>query len=164
MLLGILFANSAGFYVYYIVALRTIHSEMRARLRTLPEEQLSRLVLSRETYEASLVEEDEISLNGKMYDIARIIVTKDAVIAYAMHDEKEEDLMALASEIIAKPFKQDRNVTGSVIHFISLTFLPGQQIKTRGTDGESVAHQTNHTLGLRSLFGQPSAPPPRTNS
>jgi hypothetical protein len=162
VLLTILLVNTTGFYVYYVIALQRIHKEMRGKLRTLPDEKLSRLVLLRDTYEASLVEDDEIKLNGKMYDIARSTLGKDSVILYAMHDEKEENFLTFANEIISKPFKQDSAVTGSVLHFIALVFLPGQQIATTHSDDGTVAHQSNYTFSLNAFSLQHEAPPPRT--
>jgi hypothetical protein len=161
VLLAILLVNTTGFYVYYVIALQRIHKEMRAKLRTLPDEKLSRLVLSREVYEGSLVEDDEIKLNGKMYDIARSTLGKDSVILYAMHDEKEENFLTFANEIISKPFKQDSAVTGSVLHFIALVFLPGQEITTTHSDGRAVAHQSNYIFSFKVLSLQHEVPPPR---
>lgn len=164
MLLTILLVNTTGFYVYYIIALQRIHKEMRVQLSTLPDEKLSRLVLPRDIYEASLVGDDEIKLKGRMYDIARSTIAKDTVIVFALHDEKEENLLAFANEIISKPFKQDSNVTGSVLHFIALVFLPGQRIISAYTEGETIAHQSLYNFSLNALFLQHEAPPPRARA
>lgn len=161
LLFSILFTNTAGFYVYYVIALQRIHTESRASLRTLPEEQLTRLIVSRETFNDSRVERDEIKLDGKMYDIARISFTPDSVIVFAMHDEKEENFLSFANEIMSKPFQQDSNVTGSVLQFISLIFVPGQRINLFDSDSSIVEHQSNHPLLISERSIVLRVPPPR---
>lgn len=160
-LFAILLINAAGFYVYYVIALQRIHLEMRAKLKTLPDEKLTRLVLSKDEYRKSLVEDDEIKVNGKMFDVGRIQQRGDSVIVLAMHDEKEDDLLAFASEIISKPFEQDSAVTGSVLQFISLIFLPGQLIADFSCDGDIITHDSNYFLPTSSSILRHEAPPPR---
>lgn len=164
LLFVILLVNTAGFYVYYVIALQRIHREMRAQLRTLPDEQLSRLVLSRKTYKTSLVEADEIKVNEKMYDVARIELRGDSVIVLAMHDKTEENFLAFANEIISKPFKQDSNVTGSILQFISLDFLPGQYVNNFSSYGRMILHHSFYLFPANTSLLQHEAPPPRACS
>jgi hypothetical protein len=164
LLFAILFANTAGFYVYYTIALHRIHTEMRAKLRTLPDEQLSRLAFTKKTFKAALVEEGEVNVNGKMYDIARMQFQKDSIIAFAMHDEKEENFLAFANEVVSKPFEQDANVTGSVLQFISLLFLPGQNVNNLFSDSSLISHQSTYLFLSNTFHIQHKAPPPRNLS
>lgn len=161
VLLSVLLVNTAGFYVYYAIALQRIHTEMRAGLRTLPEEQLTRLVLARQTYEDSRVEDDEIRLSGKMYDIARLHFKGDSVIVLAMHDEKEENFLSFANEIFSRPFKQDTRVTYSVLQFIGLIFVPGQQINLWARDWRILDHTANQSCFFSNVFVVRDVPPPR---
>ena len=160
-LFAILLVNAAGFYVYYIVELQTIHLEMRAKIRHLPDEQLTGLVLSSTEYERSLVEEDEIKVKGKMFDVARVKHIGDSVMVFGIYDEKEDDLLALANEIISKPFDQDSDVTRSVLRFISLDFLPGQLLCNVSNHGRQIRHASNYFLASSSPALQCEAPPPR---
>jgi hypothetical protein len=160
-LFAILLVNSAGFYVYYVIALQRIHREMRAQLKMLPDEMLTRIVLSTDEYSNSLVEDDEIKVKGKMFDVARIDLLKDFVIVFGMYDEKEDDLLAFVNEIISKPLTQDSNVTGSVLQFIALSFLPGQSIDDLLCHGKFIAHDSDYNFPMHSLTLQHEAPPPR---
>lgn len=161
VLFTILLVNAAGFYVYYFLTLQRIHWEMRAKLKTLPDEELTRLVLSNEDYRKSLVEEDEIKVNGKMFDVGRIQVLKDSVIVFVVYDEKEDDLLALVNEIISKPFDKDPGVTGSVLQFITLVFLPGQNVGNFLGNGHIVKHDSVYFISITDSVLRHEAPPPR---
>ena len=62
---------------------------MKAKLRTLPDEELEILVMRQENFNKARVEEDEMEVLGKMYDIARIKESGDTVIVYALQDAEE---------------------------------------------------------------------------
>jgi hypothetical protein len=83
----ILFINSTGFYVYYILQLKRIHAEMREQMKHLPADQLDVLHLSYQEFLDARVEEHEVKVKGKMYDIARIEQSGDRVTVFGLHDE-----------------------------------------------------------------------------
>ena len=64
----------AGVYTYFGVRLMAIRQEMNQLLKTTPDDQLELMHLTKSEYQKSLHEEDELELNGKMYDIARVEV------------------------------------------------------------------------------------------
>lgn len=115
--------NAAGFYVYYALQLQRIHSEMREALKFLPDSELEVLVVSNTDYKNFLVDDHEVKVKGKMYDIARITFSKDSVKVFCVHDENEDDLFALLSEIISKPLKTKSAMPGAVMQFIGLMFI-----------------------------------------
>ena len=157
----ILLVNTAGFYVYYIVELQKIHRAMRAKIRNLPDEQLTRIALSSTEYEQSFVEADEIKVKGKMFDVAGVRHMGDSVIVLGAYDEKEDDLIALAKEIISKPFDQDSDATKCALEFISLDLLPGALLYTVANDGKEITHSSNYFSQVPSSTLQNITPPPR---
>lgn len=161
ILFAILLANAAGFYVYYILELQHIHREMRAMLTTLPDEKLTRLVLPIQEYESSLVEDDEIKYKGRMFDVARMQHVSDSVIVFGVFDEKEDNLLALANEILNKPFDQHSPVTQSVVHFICLDFLPTQHLPDTSYDGKVISHASSYFFSTFTFSLHHKVPPPR---
>jgi hypothetical protein len=121
---SLLLINGCGFYVYYIIQLGKIKSEMRQALKLLPAASLEKLTLSLQDYLRSKVEEHEIKVNGKMYDVARIKVSADSVAVFCIHDEKEDNLIAFVAEIISKPLKNKNAMPNAIQQFITLLFLP----------------------------------------
>jgi hypothetical protein len=161
LLLAVLLVNAAGFYVYYAIELNRIHREMRAKIRQMPDHALTRLSLTHQQFENSFVENDEVKVNGKMFDIGRIKTTSDSVIVFALHDEKEEDLMAFVNDIVSKPFDQKSGVTEFVVNYIGLNYLPGQQVREFSTEGSSITHFSQYTHSSNVWFRRVDFPPPR---
>jgi hypothetical protein len=121
--LSIFLAHFAGFYVYFFFQLNQIRTEMRALLQTLPADKLEQITLTEDQFEKSKVEEHEIRVNDKMYDIARIEKQDGLLLIYCMHDEAEDNIIAFLDKILSSPLK-DKSVPTGVLQFFSLTYLP----------------------------------------
>jgi len=153
-------AHFAGFYVYFVVQLREVRIEMRAQLKTTPEDQLEIIKLSVEDFKKTLVEEHEIKVNNKMYDIARIKNEGDTVLVYCIHDEAEDSLLALLDKILKLPLKSKENSL-LVLKFTALIYiLPvsesiGEAFYTTNKNVTPYIEQYTNT------HQQPAAPPPK---
>jgi hypothetical protein len=123
--LGIFLAHFAGFYIYFFTQLHLVRQEMRAKLKELPAEELDLLILSMEEYQHAKVEEHEVKVDGKMYDIARVEQLGNQVLIYCVHDAAEDNLLAFLDKILSLPLK-DKSVPHGVLHFYTLHFLPAQ--------------------------------------
>lgn len=119
----IFLAHFAGFYIYFFTQLSMVRKEMRARLKELPPEDLELLVLTPAQYQAAKVEDHEVKVDGKMYDIARIDVKGGTIHVYCLHDKAEDSLLAFVDKILALPLK-NKNVPAGVLQFLSLSYLP----------------------------------------
>ena len=100
---------------------------MKAKLRTLPDEELEILVMRQEDFNKARVEEDEMEVLGKMYDIARIKESGDTVIVYALQDAAEDNLLAFMDEVVKRPQQDKNSPPAQILQFIFLTFLPPAQ-------------------------------------
>lgn len=121
--LSIFLAHFAGFYIYFFFQLSQIRTEMQAALRALPTKDLDLLKLSVEEYQRAKVEEHEIKVEGKMYDIARVEKQGDLLLVYCIHDEAEDNILAFLDKILSTPLK-DKSVPTGVLQFFSLNYLP----------------------------------------
>ena len=97
---------------------------MKAKLRALPDEELEILVMHLEDYNKARIEEDEMEVHGKMYDIARIRERGDTVMIYALQDTAEDNLLAFMDAIVKRPLQDKSSIPAQILQFISLTFLP----------------------------------------
>jgi hypothetical protein len=95
---------------------------MRARLRSLPDDALQQIRLSSVEFKKARVEEHEIKVAGKMYDIARIEKIGDSFLVYCLHDEGEDNLISFLDKILKLPLK-DKKVPVQVFQFSLLTFI-----------------------------------------
>jgi hypothetical protein len=126
----------AGVYTYFGVRLIAIRQEMKVKLKALPDEQLEKIILSKKNFEKVDVEENELELNGKMYDIAKIEKKGNEYIVYALHDEHEDNLLSFLDEIVKRSGSDKKPVPSQLLQFLSLVFIPSSnnfslhQIKT----------------------------------
>lgn len=160
LIFAILMTNAAGFYVYYAVQLQQIRAEMREALKHLPDHALEVLTLSRAAYNAAKVEEHEVQVNGKMYDVARIVITRDSVTVYGLHDAKEDNLVALLEEIISKPLKDRRSMPASILDFISLMFVQPVNELYLGRESLGTVFTAYH-FAVADVLIMCDSPPPR---
>ncbi|MBM3178008.1 MAG: hypothetical protein FJZ78_08385 [Bacteroidetes bacterium] len=136
-------ANLAGFYVYFLFRLEVIHEESRAALFKNTAESFERFDLTRQAYENALVEENEVRLNDRMYDVAKMEFTGDRVILYARHDAAEDDLLLFIQEVIHNASSDDKPAPGTFTSFLSLTFLKSEPLQF---EMACIGHYTHHTL------------------
>jgi hypothetical protein len=120
---SILLVNSAGFYVYYIFELQRIRTEMREQLKFLPEHELDVLDLSQNEFIEAQVEEHEVMVDGKMYDIARIESVGGRIKVFCVHDELEDNFLALFAELVSKPIEDTSSIPTTVVAFIQMSFV-----------------------------------------
>lgn len=161
LLLAILTVNAMGFYLYYALQLQKIHAEMREALKFSPEHELEVLELSHAGYKNAKVDDHEVRVKGKMYDIARIKVLKDSVVIFCVHDEKEDDLLAFVAEIISKPLNTKDSMPGVIIQFLSLMFItPCNEIQLQALASEQGL--TDYLISSSEIFLFRISPPPRT--
>ncbi len=116
----------AGVYTYFGVRLVAIRQEMKAKLKALPKEQLEKIILSKRDFQKVDVEENEIELNGKMYDIAKMEEKGNEYIVYALHDEHEDNLVSFLNEIVKRSSNDKKPVPSQLLQFLSLVFIPTQ--------------------------------------
>jgi hypothetical protein len=123
-ILAILLFNSAGFYVYYAAQLQNIRHEMREALKYLPDNELQLFKFTKEVFEQAKVDEHELKINGKMYDIARVENRKGLLYVFCRHDEKEDNLIKLLHHVVTAPVKHDSDSLPHVIsQYLSLVYI-----------------------------------------
>jgi len=122
LVLCVLLAHVAGFYIYFFIQLNQIQKEMSAEVKKLPMEKLELIKLTSAEFEKAHVEDHEIKVNEKMYDIARIEKEGDFYFVYCLHDKAEDNLLTFLDKILNLPLK-DKKVPSQVLKFTSLTFI-----------------------------------------
>lgn len=137
-----------------------IRNEMRAALKTMPEERLTKLVLTESDFFRSKVEEHEIKIDGRMYDIARLQYAGGKVIVWCLHDEAEDNLLAFLDAVSNRAHQDSTPVPQSILQFLSLTFLvPEFQLPLSYTAAAKT--ETTYRLPVYSILVPIQSPPPR---
>ncbi len=160
-LLSLLLLQAAGCYVYFIARLTAIRIEMREQLNHLPDDQLTLLTLTFEEYQKAKVDDHEVKVNGKMYDIARLIVQKDKVLVYAKHDEAEDNLLSFLDEIVKRSTNDKKPVPSQLEQLLTLIFLPTEN-QLPVNSSVALIHATEYTRSFLAFDRMIDSPPPRS--
>jgi hypothetical protein len=160
LVLGLLLTHFTGYYIYFIVRMGQIRTEMRQQLKYLPQDQLARFELTQQQYGRVRVDEHEIKVDGKMYDIARIEKAGNHLVVYAMHDQAEDDLLAFFNEIFERAYSDKGKTPSGLTAFMSLNFLIEQNLVIQ-TQEVLVTHCTAFINRENSVVLGPDAPPPQ---
>ncbi len=158
--LSVILLQVAGSYVYFIVRLTGIRSEMREQLRYKPDEELTLFMLSREEFRKAKVDDHEVKVDGKMYDIARIVVQEDHVLVYALHDEAEDNLLTLLNEMVKRSSKDKKPVPSQLIQLLTLIFISVEDLFLQN-NSLPFTHYTAYSEAVISFASAIESPPPR---
>lgn len=152
--------NFLGFYGYYAFRLIEIRKEAKAQLKYLPEHQLSKFTFSTLAYEQVKRGDDEIQVEGRMYDIARLEKTADSVIIFALHDEAEDNLISFLQTVLKRTATDKKPIPVSITHFFGLTYL-GSFFEWKSSAPRYETGSTVHTFSCSTFKTQLSTPPPK---
>ncbi len=150
----------AGFYLFLAGRLAYLHAQSRVLLRQKPIELLERIELSEPEYRQVRVNEREIKVNGKMYDIGRLERMGGRVIVYAEHDKAEDNLMAFIHEILKRAAADDSPLPAQLGKLLSLHYVPAalMGLYTRGY--EVLVHRFFFDSRLSLFSTVQDTPPP----
>lgn len=153
-------ANLSGFYVYFLFRLEVIHEEAKAALFKESAESFERFVLTRSAYEDALVEENEIRLNDRMYDVAKMEFKDEQVILYARHDKAEDNLLLFIKEVIQNASSDNQNAPGALASFLFLNFLKSDPIQLELASAGQQRHNTFYSSIFSIVHPIGLTPPP----
>jgi len=116
--------------------------------------------LTQEEFKKSRVEDHEVKVNGKMYDIARITVKDNHVLVYALHDEAEDNLLAFLDEMVDRSSNDKKPVPSQLLELLTLQFVI-IEINTPSQTGIPIKHLTPYHTTISAVDSGLESPPPR---
>lgn len=134
---------------------------MRAALKDLPREKLEKFSMDEVEFKNVLVDEHEIKVEGRMYDIARIEQDHQLIIIYALHDAAEDDLLSFLDEIAKRPMQDKKSPPSQILQFIALTFLPPSKTILSHRDGKVLELNTVYAFNHSDIARSIESPPPQ---
>jgi hypothetical protein len=152
--------NFLGFYSYYAFRLVEIRKESKAQLQYLPEHQLSKFIFTQRAYEEVKRGDDEIQVEGRMYDLARLEVHADSVTVFALHDAAEDNLISFLQTVLQRSATDKKPIPATVIQIFGLTYL-GSFFEWKSQLKSSEVGHTEYTFSAATFSPQHRTPPPR---
>jgi hypothetical protein len=162
--LTILLVNAAGFYVYYAAHLHLIKAEMFEALRETPVQRLEKVSMPLAEFVNSKEDENEVEVNGKMFDIAKIVISGQTVVLYGMTDKEETNLLGMLEEVLGKPVNNSYPVPTQVLQFMTLIFLKPDGNITLSLPSQAYEHNRLYQSLTRNIFIPTNYPPPEASS
>jgi hypothetical protein len=159
--LVLMVVNGSVYYLYFSLQQIAIKTEKNRQLKITPMSQLDKLEISLQQFEKAKVEENEIRIGGRMFDVAKAIqVNDDQLILYGIYDTEEDDLLAFL-ECLTADDKQGR-APAFVISSLQLFFdLPLSEVYKSKTLFQSAAGRTLYCYPQTNVTLNTESPPPR---
>lgn len=155
-----LLLQAGGFYAYFAVRLMINRQEMRIRLRHLPDALLTRFELTEVAWNQAHVEEDELEIQGAMWDIARAEYHGGKWIVFALRDTQEESLWGWLEGLIQQPDDDGAGPPMQLIKLIASKFLPWQ-IRLPENDFTLLVSRSRYLAPCPDFIRSIQSPPPR---
>jgi hypothetical protein len=156
----LILAHVAGSYVYFISRLISIHQEMKLKLREKSDEELTRFTFTTNEFKKVKVEEDEIKVGGKMYDVARVKNSGKIVIVFALADEAEDGLLSFLNEITKRSGSDKKPLPLQLRQLLSIVFLPSD-ITYYECSEDFITHNTSYLISEFDFTDSIKLPPPK---
>ncbi len=124
-LLSIFLFHSVGFSLLFESA-----EQMNKTLvkETLSARKLETITLSKTEYSSLVADKNEITWNGKFYDVASVQFSDDKVFIKCFHDENEENIFGMLSEHIERYVKDasshSKNKSNTLLKSFIKDYLP----------------------------------------
>jgi hypothetical protein len=163
--IGVFFVTAAiciqfsGMYCFFFFCMLQIRVSVEEKLAG-SLENLEKVNLSILDYEELRIDESEILLEGKLYDVAALEIYNDSVTLYVLHDEEEENLLALMDSFIEKNNQRQKS-SRVLLKYISSLYL-ASSFTLPFDNVEDVCPQSLNDDPYLSVSPSIATPPPKT--
>ncbi len=162
VLLTLLLANLVGPYAFFAYRAVQIKREMRALLTSLPDDDLVLVKLPPEAFRQAQVDEHEIKINGKMFDIARTVEKNGEVFVYGVYDKDEDNLLSFLDAVLNNLQEDAASSSPSFSLLTVLQYLPEAFDYLAGTDALPITAHTAYSGSFTEYTTVLDSPPPQT--
>jgi len=160
ILLTIIFMSQVGYYFVYTIHQHIIKEEIERELLTnIPESSLEVVIAENWNNKLEWEEKDkEFSLNGEMYDVARIEIKDGKTHLYCINDKKEKELLDNLVQAVNKNHdskKERNNVKPVLTDLIIISPVESEKIFSDSSPYGSLS------VSPISSFKEIKSPPPK---
>jgi hypothetical protein len=158
ILLSIIFMSQVGYYFVYTIHQHFIKEEIERELLThIPDSSLDVVIV--EDWNNKLVWEEqgkEFSLNGEMYDVARIEIKDGKTHLYCINDKKEKEILDNLVKAVNHDSRKERNTVKPVLTDMIIIAT----VEPEKTFSDSSSYGTL-SISPVSSFKEITSPPPK---
>jgi len=162
LLLFLISFLSGGYYFAFYL------NRIEARTKVLDEinrgelpKPLQSFILTQNQLEKMEVDENELMVDGKWYDIVKTEHCDGYIIAFCIADEKETDLIAsLNSFYDDLPIRNDNSLPQQLIHLLESSFEKETELASKFLSSSMELMERQVSIPLSAIAARPLYPPP----
>ena len=139
-----------------------IRVEMKAAMKAMPDVALQKMVLTLEQYQSALTGEDELSINGHMFDMARANVNEGSVTVFGLEDHDEDNLLVFLKEAERRSSSDKKQIPTAFTYFTSLHFVLPINLISIPLSGTGINSLTRYSFSDSVFFPGLNSPPPKS--
>jgi hypothetical protein len=118
----ILLLQGGGFMLLLLFQQQALKSEIHSKMNR-GEVDFEQIVLSKADYQKALVEEGEILIDGKLFDIQSETIIHNKIVLSVVFDEKEDDVVNEIKSFIRRNCRSNKSLPDTSAHLFSLSFI-----------------------------------------
>ncbi len=122
LLLAILFIQTGGGLLIYKIQQSCVHSEMEQALNN-EATGFQQLTLSLSDFQKGEINANEISFNGKMYDVKSIKISGDKVELLVINDTKEENIVENIKRSVNTNSEQNKKLPYHLVNLLNWFYI-----------------------------------------
>jgi len=156
--------NFCGYTLFFFAGKKIIRSEAKAEIKQRLESksEFEKIILHKDEAHKYFLCEDELKIDGKIYDIASQETAGENIVFHCIHDEFEEKLFAVLDEFLN--FDEEEDKEGKHHHHFVKFLTLESNINSNNTLVKTqiiLASLSEASLNLSSLSISPDTLPPR---
>jgi hypothetical protein len=154
-----LLLQSGGVFVFYGLKQYYVKQEMRERIVS-TKMGMQKITLSVSEFQTCKINETEISMNGKMYDVKSVSISGNKVSLEVFNDMEEDEIIEKINLSINNS-KQNKNQPDQIVQLLTSVYLhPSFQLSFTNKGFHEITFRTDIDL-IHSRELEISSPPPR---
>jgi hypothetical protein len=151
--------NFAGGSLYFLAQLHRQKQYMRCHLASLPREQLHVIEFSHEEFVEARVEDNELLINGSMFDIAFTEINNNTILVFGLYDNNE-DLILAALKKEAKKETNDPKTNHVLKQLCTMQFVLHQSLALAHLPYKNIVHNSYNCIRYEYNLPSVDGPPP----
>lgn len=160
ILLTILFLQGGGMLIIYKIQQYFIQDEMIQSINS-DKTQFQKVILSLSDYQKCRINDREININNKLYDIKSVNISGASVKLLVLNDSREENILMKIAEFTNNTRQPNSVLYNNLKHLLSLNYLPQERYNSFILYPWSAEKSILFNLKFISTFPEILTPPPR---
>jgi hypothetical protein len=156
----VLLLQGGGFMFLLLFQQLALKAEMHAEIQN-GSLKLEQIELSLSDYQNALVDDGELSLNDKMYDIKSKVVINDRVLLTVVNDIREENIIQEMKDFLRRTCRNNKSLPERSTQLFLLSYIGASHTGILFSNFCSDLPATDHSILFVNISAEVFTPPPK---